>query len=183
MQKRAYERMPISLKVNFFYGNELSSGTMTNCSENGMFINTSMCLPFGSIFEIIIKLQDELLKVSAHVTRLVKTGDFYDGMGVELFNKHQEYLDFVNRLKTKEFRMPLTISDETLQQTTKCQNNFHCLTDNGSMCLIEKPINAKGLFIKERVNKDENCPYIESSEYAFICNCPTRYEIYMRYNL
>ena len=24
---------------------------------------------------------------------------------------------------------------------------------------------------------------IESSEYAFTCNCPTRYEIYMHYNL
>ncbi|MCK5140369.1 MAG: hypothetical protein KAQ85_11045, partial [Thermodesulfovibrionia bacterium] len=94
-----------------------------------------------------------------------------------------QYLEFVTSFKAKELTIPLTISDEALKQTTKCQQKFHCLTNNGNMCLIDKPINGRGLFIEERSHNNENCPYLGSSDYAFICNCPTRYEIYMRYNM
>ena len=189
MNKRAYERIPASLEVRFFLGNSLCKGFMKNLSENGMCIKTRLCFPFESRFELLIPLKEKIMDVAVKVSRVKKTVDFYDTMGVEVLNQPKEYLEFVNSIKAKEFIMPLkfiiplTISDETLKQTIKCQSYFHCLTDNGGLCLIDKPINGKGLFIKERVNKDKNCPYIESSEDAFICNCPTRYEIYMRYNI
>lgn len=51
------------------------------------------------------------------------------------------------------------------------------------MCVIDRPVNGKGLFIKEIVNRDKTCTYRETSVNEFICNCPTRYEIYMHHNL
>ena len=182
MQKRVYDRLPANVDVKFFYGNMFYSGIITNLSEHGMFIRTRRCLPFESKFEIFFHLKDDVLKVPAKVTRIVKTDVFFDGMGVELFNQPAQYLEFVNSFKAKEFSVPLRISDETLKQTTHCQRNFHCLTNNGNMCLIDKPISERGLLIKEIFSNNENCPYIESSENAFICNCPTRNEVYMRYN-
>ena len=183
MKKRAYERILTDMKVSYFYGNELYHGTLKNFSENGMFINTRVCYPFDTSFEILIKLKDEVLKIPVKVSRIQKTEGYYDGMGVKLFNQPAQYLEFVTSFKAKELTIPLTISDEALKQTTKCQQKFHCLTNNGNMCLIDKPINGRGLFIEERSHNNENCPYLGSSDYAFICNCPTRYEIYMRYNM
>ena len=96
MQKRVYERIPTNIEVS--YGNELYSGTMTNCSENGMFINTRMCYPFDTSFQILIILKDEVLKVPVKVTRIVKTYDFFNGMGVELLNPSRKYLEFIKNL-------------------------------------------------------------------------------------
>jgi Tfp pilus assembly protein PilZ len=100
MQKRAFERIPAELQANFFCGNTMYSGTVTNLSENGMFIKTRMCFPFNSKFEILIPLKEEVLKVPTKVSRIEKTEEFYDGMGVEVLGPCQNYLEFVNRLKS-----------------------------------------------------------------------------------
>ena len=71
---------------------------MTNCSENGMFINTKMCYPFDTRFQILIILKDEVLKVPVKVTRIVKTYDFFNGMSVELLNPSRKYLEFIKNL-------------------------------------------------------------------------------------
>ena len=119
MEKRAYERISAVTKASFIYGNELFYGIVINFSERGMFINSRICFPFNSSFEILIKLKDEVLKVPVKVSRIEKTEEFYDGMGVELFNQPTKYLEFVNSFKTKEFIIPLTISDETLKADHK----------------------------------------------------------------
>jgi Tfp pilus assembly protein PilZ len=100
MQKRAFERVNTRLDARFFCGNMFYSGIITNLSENGMFISTKRCLPFDSTFEILIHLEDEILKVPVKVTRIVKTEGFYDGMGVELLERPRNYLEFVNQLKS-----------------------------------------------------------------------------------
>lgn len=183
MKKRAFERIPLNIQVRFFSGKTEYSGIVTNLSEKGMFISTEVSFPLKQRVEILISLKGEMLKIPANIISFEKSGDTYSGIGVELFNQPAKYLEFVNSFKAKEFKILFTISNKTLEQTTECQRNFQCLTENRNMCLIERPVNGRGLFIKERVNSIENCPYIESSEYAFICNCPTRYEIYMRYNI
>ncbi len=106
MQKRAFERIPAGLRTRFFYGNTIFTGTVTNLSENGMFINTRMYLSSDSRFEILIPLKEETLRVPVKVSRIVKTDDFYDyniyknGMGVKLLNPPQNYLEFINRLRS-----------------------------------------------------------------------------------
>jgi hypothetical protein len=80
---------------------------------------------------------------------------------------------------------PFKISDEILKQTTNCPRNFQCLTnENWETCIIESYVQRNMLLIKEKAHED--CPYIRSFGYSYIiniCSCPTRYEIYRRYNI
>jgi hypothetical protein len=147
-----------------------------------MLINTKTCFPPNTRFNIIVPIKKEKVSIPVKVSRVVKEGDIYNIMGIEVLSHFNKYFGFISYLKGGEFSIPLKISDETLKQTTKCKSNFQCLTDNGNMCIVDRPVNGKALFIKERVNKNNNCLYIEFSEYSSICNCPTRYEIHMRYN-
>ncbi len=99
MEKRAYERITTSLEVRFFYGIQLCSGIVTNCSENGMCINSSMCLPFDTRIELLIPFKEDVLKVPVKVKRLEKTDVAYEKMGVELLYSLPKYLELVNILK------------------------------------------------------------------------------------
>jgi hypothetical protein len=98
MEKRAFERIPLNLHINHICDDLLHTGTITNCSEKGMYISTKVIFPCDPQFEILIPLKKDVLKVFVKITRLEKTGDVYDGMGVELLNPPQNYLDFVNSL-------------------------------------------------------------------------------------
>jgi len=100
MQRRAFERIPVYIEVKLFCGFMFFSGVITNLSENGMLINTRICLPFESRFEVLIPIKEEVLKVHCKVTRIVNTGDLYDAMGVELLNPPKKYFEFVYSLKS-----------------------------------------------------------------------------------
>ena len=97
---RAYERVSANVEAKFFYGNEICTGEIANLSENGIFISTKLCFPFETRFEIFIPIDGEVLKVPVRVGRIVKTGEFYDGMGVELLEQPRNYLEFVISLKS-----------------------------------------------------------------------------------
>lgn len=60
-----------------------------------MYIKTMISYPFDSLYEILIPLKTEVLKVPVKVVRTVKDGGFYEGMGVKLLNLPLKYLDFV----------------------------------------------------------------------------------------
>ena len=104
MAKRNFERMTTSLRVNFSLNNEVNSGTITNLSNNGMFINTHMCLPLKSNFSVFIPLDDRVLDLPAKVRRLTKTGNDYDGMGVELLNPAPRYLELLNSIRNDNIK-------------------------------------------------------------------------------
>jgi hypothetical protein len=99
MQKRAYERINTNVRVKFLYGSDLYSGTVTNLSENGMYIQTNRCLPFDAKFDILFQLKGEVKKFPIKVFRIEKTDGFYNGMGVELIEHPRDYLEFVKKLK------------------------------------------------------------------------------------
>ena len=99
MQRRAFERIPVEFKVRYFCGDTPCNGTVTNLSENGMFIDTTIDFPFDSNFEIVLPLHDEVMKISATIKRVVKSKGAYNGMGVELVNPPENYLQLVNELK------------------------------------------------------------------------------------
>ncbi|MEN8265292.1 MAG: PilZ domain-containing protein, partial [Nitrospirota bacterium] len=86
MEKRSLERIPVKFQADFFYGDEMYSGTVKNISQKGMYIKTEMCPPSESKFEVLLPYNEHVLKVPVKVRSLVKTGDVYNGMGVEVFN-------------------------------------------------------------------------------------------------
>ena len=104
-EKRAHERIPSKLQARFFMGNTVYAGTITNLSEKGMFISTDVRLPLDYRLEVLVWLKGNVLKIPATIRRSVKSDnhlliDSGHGMGVELTSSHQEYLQYVNSLKS-----------------------------------------------------------------------------------
>ena len=78
--------------------------------------------------------------------------------------------------------MNITISQETRNRTTKCLKEFQCLTDpSHAICPATRALEGDGVFIKWQ--GEVNCPYKMLFGQAFICNCPTRRELYLLHNL
>ena len=108
MKKRAHERMPIAMEVNFFQFNTMYPATIKNVSQNGMYIETTESLPFYSKFDvhipfrsklkILINFNNDVLEVPVRVKRLVKNGTSFTGMGVMLLNTSRNYMDFMSNL-------------------------------------------------------------------------------------
>ena len=100
MQRRAAERMPSYIKVKFFCCGVDYDGFITNISENGMFISSGeVSFPFDSEFKIAFPLEGDVLNIPVKVSRLLRTGDIYDGMGVEIIKPPKQYLVFLDNLK------------------------------------------------------------------------------------
>lgn len=78
--------------------------------------------------------------------------------------------------------MDYKISDEALHKTKKCPLKMQCLTEsNRPKCKAKGLIKGCCVFI--RTSGSNPCPYKISFGYGYICNCPTRYELYERYKL
>ena len=78
--------------------------------------------------------------------------------------------------------MEIRISDAIIEQATKCDRRFSCLTGNleGS-CRTRKCVADEVLFVED--GKDEACAYLRSFGSSQICLCPVRKEIYRRYEI
>ncbi len=187
MGRRCCQRIPERLDVKFFVGNSLCSGIATNLSERGMCINTDMYVPCGANIKLLVVSKEKILNVMVTVKRLklLMTDSFCNTMGVAVLNPHREYLEFVDHLRiTNKFNTTIKITEETLKQTTKCHSSFQCLTENRDICLVDRRINGRGLVIRERNDKNQGCQYLMSFGFSsYICNCPTRYELYTQYNI
>jgi len=74
------------------------------------------------------------------------------------------------------------LEEEVLNQTDRCEGNFSCLDgDDSCLCEVDQIINDSLLYIKPSQNI--SCEYKVSFGYTtYYCNCPTRREIYKRYN-
>lgn len=103
-EKRAYRRIPADLQARVLYGNLIYSGKVTDISENGMFINTKMTFPVNVVFLLVILVNDSVIKVPIKVKRAVRSEKDHsvngsNGIGVELVNTPQGYLDYVSDCK------------------------------------------------------------------------------------
>lgn len=103
-EKRAYRRIPANLQARVLYGNLIYSGKVTDISENGMFISTKMNFPVNVVFLLVVMVNDSVIKVPIKVKRTVRfekdySGDGSSGIGVELVNTPQNYLDYVSSCK------------------------------------------------------------------------------------
>lgn len=78
-------------------------------------------------------------------------------------------------------RKELEIDEKTRKGSFKCHRNFACLTNKGQTCCkIEEGRSGRVLFAKS-LNK-ELCSYKMFLGSSLACNCPTRKEIYKKYN-
>ncbi len=100
MEKRTCKRIPACFEVNFYCEKTECRGTVTNLSETGMFINTKIEFPFDLNFELHIMLNGKILKTPVKISRIERTDNSYGGIGVELLNPPENYLRFLNRLKS-----------------------------------------------------------------------------------
>jgi len=74
VQRRAFERIHSDIRVRFYCCDNDYHGTVTNLSENGMFISMKkMLFPFDSKIEIVIPVENMLLRVPVRVIRMTKT--------------------------------------------------------------------------------------------------------------
>ena len=95
MDKRSFERIPVGEEIRISHGNLLFSGTILNLSEKGMFIGTKKRFPLEAISLIMMRLKDKLLQIPIKIKRATRQSGYYDGIGVELLNTPQDYLDFI----------------------------------------------------------------------------------------
>lgn len=98
MEKRESRRIHANLALRYPCRDKFCSGTATNLSENGMFIDTEMDFPVQSKFDIFISSREDVFKVPVKISRLVRTGNIYNGMGVELLDLPKKYLEFLIKL-------------------------------------------------------------------------------------
>ena len=78
--------------------------------------------------------------------------------------------------------MILKVDDSTIKSTTKCENNFSCLSENrDDLCKVTYTVEDKVYFIE--CQNTEPCSYVVPFGHSFFCTCPVRKKIYVRYNM
>ena len=99
--RRKSNRVTKRLEVTFSSGGLQFTGISSDLSASGLFIRTQNGLMPGTIVEIEIYLpQHKLGRLKGIVRRTVKTSlsMVKNGMGVELIERDQNYLDFVKTI-------------------------------------------------------------------------------------
>jgi hypothetical protein len=92
MERRKTKRNDSRLEARFFCLGMFVSGTVTNLSEKGMFLHSTICFPVGSPLEIFVQSKKKILKIPIRVTRIEKENAVYKGMGVQISTLPRQYL-------------------------------------------------------------------------------------------
>ena len=78
--------------------------------------------------------------------------------------------------------MKIEINPKIIEITTKCTKNFDCLTDAQNIyCKVNECIQDEVHFVECRYR--DYCTYRMTFGDSFICQCPTRKEIYNKYGI
>jgi hypothetical protein len=75
-------------------------GTVKNCSECGMYIDTPHYMSLNSNIKIKLPLQEEELNLNARTKRTEKRDNLHDAIGVELLSPPPNYFDFIQKLQS-----------------------------------------------------------------------------------
>ena len=73
------------------------------------------------------------------------------------------------------------IDKAILHKTTDCIHNLTCLTGDKT-CLCEVVYSNQEDIVEIKTKPSKSCKYCVSLESASYCTCPTRVEVYHRYN-
>ena len=100
MEKRSYSRIPTGVRVEFDCNYTICCSAAINLSENGMLLRTmELSFPLDKEFEIFVHLKADVLILPVKVSRLAKSENIFDIIGVELIKPPQNYLEYVDRLR------------------------------------------------------------------------------------
>ena len=79
--------------------------------------------------------------------------------------------------------MKYKVDTKILNDTTSCNDNHSCLFGKKDcLCEVEKYLSIKGKVVFITPNKYRNCNYLMDFGNNYICNCPTREELYSQYD-
>ena len=74
------------------------------------------------------------------------------------------------------------VSEEAIEETKECEKDFSCQKElREDLCQVDYCVGGKVHFIKCLTNL--SCPYKSTFGYDFICNCPTRKELYNKHGV
>ncbi|GBE05206.1 MAG TPA: hypothetical protein ENH31_08760 [Nitrospirae bacterium] len=100
--KRRSTRTIKRLEITFSARGITYKGITSNLSREGIFIRTVKGLPPGITIDVELYLPSgETLKLQAVVKRTIKTPfqSIKNGMGIEIINPPQKYLEYVDSLQ------------------------------------------------------------------------------------
>ncbi len=118
MDKRTHDRIPVS--IEFHCLDMEYFGTVMNISESGMFIKSQkIFFPLKMQFDLSIPCGSKIFNVPVTVRRITKSGNNYSGLGVELTEQPQDYLDFINRLRQASPPVTCNNIDQHLQNVQR----------------------------------------------------------------
>jgi hypothetical protein len=105
-EKRAHKRKTVNIHANIVYDDEMYSGTITNLSKKGAYIETGRRFPFKLKYKIFFHLNPKFtifihsnsssLKVLVKTKRLDKVERHYHGIGVEVLNPTEDYYKLIS---------------------------------------------------------------------------------------
>ncbi len=85
-------------------------------------------------------------------------------------------------LPKTERKIIMEIDKEILKKTSDCKKNFDCLkNDQHIFCKVEYCVNHEVHFVK--CMDVDYCVFKMYFGQSFTCNCPTRKEIFNKYNI
>jgi len=109
IEKRAFKRTPVNIKANIVYDNDMCSGTVTNVSESGVYIETGSYIPFKLKYKLRFKIKPKFvifidsngssIKIHVKTRRWFVIDRNYHGIGVEVLNPSQYYFNLVRKHK------------------------------------------------------------------------------------
>ncbi len=109
MRKRQCQRFTKRLEVTFSADGSKFTGISSDLSSAGLFIRTQHGLTPGSMVDIEIYLPDgNVGKIKGIVRRTTKTAlsVIKNGMGIELTDRDQNYLEFLRKFDMAECQTP-----------------------------------------------------------------------------
>ena len=106
IEKRAYKRKTVNIQANIVYNDEMYSGTVTNLSENGAYIETGVRFPYKLKYKIFFRFKPKFiifihsngdsLKILVKTRRGFKIDRYFNGIGVEVLDPSQDYYKLIN---------------------------------------------------------------------------------------
>ena len=97
MDKREYPRINSTVSIKFLLGNKVYLGTVTNFSEKGMLIHSSLHFPldWSSNFKVLFIVRDRRITVPVKLVRLIEFEHYYNSIAAEVCGPPKEYIEFV----------------------------------------------------------------------------------------
>ena len=99
MGVRSFDRIPILMNAIITCQDHVYRGMVTNLSEKGMFIRTYVVTPpLDPQVEITLTIGETSISLSGRPVRSENIRGYYTGIGIEVINPPQNYLDLFDSL-------------------------------------------------------------------------------------